>query len=113
MIPLIASYAALAFAILIALSIMLLRIGELMAVCPENGPRIRVSAISIATGFAAIGAGGVALIGAGLIVAADAQLFGLAAAVGLAALCLGLGFTQAVATLRAVSQPLAAPAPAQ
>jgi len=112
MMTLLASYVVLAFAALIALCIMLLRIGDMMADCPQNGPRMRISAISIATGFAAIGAGGVALIGAGLIAAAEAHLFALAAALGLASLCLGLGFSQAVATLRAVGEQMAAKAPA-
>lgn len=102
------SYILLAFGALVALCIMLLRIGSLMADCPINGPRLKISAISIATGFAAIGAGGIALIGAGLIaVLPQTQLFGLAAALGLAALCLGLGFTQAVATLRALGEQMA------
>lgn len=108
---LILSYALVAFTMLIALCIMLLRIGAMMADCPINGPRMRISAITIATGFAAIGAGGVALIGAGLIVALpQTSLFGLSAALGLAALCLGLGFTQAVATLRALGEQMAASA---
>ncbi|MEP5154844.1 hypothetical protein [Planktotalea sp.] len=107
---LILSYAAIAFAMLVALSVMLLRIGAMMADCPVNGPRIQISAITIATGFAAIGAGGIALIGAGFIVSLpDTSLFGLTAALGLAALCLGLGFTQAVANLRAIGEQLAAP----
>lgn len=104
---LILSYTLLGFAMLIALCVMLLRIGRLMADCPITGPRMRISAITIATGFAAIGAGGVALIGAGLIVSLPhSGLFGLTTALGLAALCLGLGFTQAVATLRALGEPM-------
>lgn len=107
----ISSYALLAFAMLIALCIMLLRIGAMMSDCPDTGQRMRISAITIATGFAAIGAGGVALIGSGLIVSLpQTSLFGLTAALGLAALCLGLGFTQAVATLRAVGEQMANPA---
>ena len=61
----------------------------------------------VATGFAAIGAGGVLLIGAGLPVLAQLSIPGALAALGFAALCLGLGFTQAIATLRDVLSPRA------
>lgn len=106
---LITTYAIVAFASLVALSLMILRIGTLMATCPINGPAIKISALSIATAFAAIGAGGITLIAAGLIVFADAHILALAGCLGLASLCLGLGFTQAVATLRVVVDQLLNP----
>jgi hypothetical protein len=97
-----------AFGCLIALSAMILRIGALLGDCPVSAARAKAVAVTIATGYAAIGAGGVILIGALVPLVADAPVVGLFGALGFAALCLGLGFTNAVSTLRAV---LAAPLP--
>ncbi len=97
-------YIALGFGALTTLAMMILRIGTMLAECPNSTPTIRAAAVTIATGFAAIGAGGVVLIGAVLQLLADAPMAGFLAALGFAALCLGLGFTQAVGTLRAVMQ---------
>ena len=87
------------------LSFMILKIGALMSDCSENGPAARTAAITIATGYASIGSGGVLLIGAALPLLAEVPELGVALSLGFAALCLGLGFTQAIATLRAVLAP--------
>ena len=71
----------------------------------------RAASVTIATGFAAIGAGGVILIGAILPMMEQAPLAGFLGALGFAALCLGLGFTQAVGTLRALMQDAQAKEP--
>ena len=101
-------YIALAFGALAALATMILRIGALLGDCPQSRataqPTIRATAVTIATGLAAIGAGGVILIGAVLPPFADLPLAGFLGALSFAALCLGLGFTQAVGTLRALMQ---------
>ncbi|KEJ88885.1 hypothetical protein [Sulfitobacter donghicola] len=116
MIVLAVLYIILGFGALTALAAMILRIGTLLGQCPESSAAIRAAAVTIATGFAAIGAGGVILIGAVLPLLNDAPMVGFLAALGFAALCLGLGFTQAVGTLRAVMQdyqrkdPVAEPA---
>ncbi|MEM6304612.1 MAG: hypothetical protein AAF744_07830 [Pseudomonadota bacterium] len=102
------TYILLAFGALTALCSMILRIGALIGHCPDSSAKARTAAITIATGFAAIGAGGVILIGALLPVFQEAPLTGFMLALGFAALCLGLGFTHAVGTLRAVA---GAPAP--
>lgn len=102
MFTLIILYVALMFGAVAALSVMILRIGAMLGACPQTGAVARASAITIATGFAAIGAGGVILIGAGLPLFAEAPLLSFLLASGLAALCLGLGFTHAVGTLRDV-----------
>jgi hypothetical protein len=99
-----ALYIALAFGALASLAFMILRIGQLLSECPKNGPIIRAGAITIATGFAAIGAGGVVLIGAILPLLSNAPFAGFLGALGLATLCLGLGFINAVGTLRALMQ---------
>lgn len=95
-------YIVLAFGAVTALATMILRIGALLGDCPQSRATARAGAVTIATGFAAIGAGGVILIGAALPLLAQAPLAGFLAALGFAALCLGLGFTQAVGTLRAL-----------
>lgn len=98
-----------------ALALMILRVGALLGDCPEARARAHVIAVSIATGFAAIGAGGVLLIGAALPMLVDAPFAALMLALGFAALCLGLGFTHAMGLLRAalaaapLPQPQAAP----
>jgi len=97
-------YIALGFGALAALAIMILRIGTLLGECPQSRATARAAAVTIATGFAAIGAGGVILIGAALPLLAQAPMAGFLGALGFAALCLGLGFTQAVGTLRALMQ---------
>lgn len=96
---------------LAVLCLMILRIGAMMGDCPSGGPAARPAAITVATGFAAIGAGGVLLIGAVLPMFAQHHIVALMLALGLAALCLGLGFTQAVTTLRAVLAPVRESAP--
>lgn len=96
-----------------ALTIMIIRIGALIGECPQAQARAQAVAVTIATGFAAIGAGGVILIGAILPFAVDAPFAGLMLALGFAALCLGLGFTHAMGSLRAnlvQADPAALPA---
>lgn len=97
-------YIALGFGTLAALATMILRIGALLGDCPQSIRTARAASVTIATGFAAIGAGGVILIGAAMPLAEQAPLAGFLGALGFAALCLGLGFTQAVGTLRALMQ---------
>ncbi|KEJ96722.1 hypothetical protein SUH3_15310 [Pseudosulfitobacter pseudonitzschiae] len=95
-------YIAIAFGMLVALAAMILKIGSLLGECPAARQAARAAAVTIATGFCAIGAGGVALIGGALPLVQSEPAAGLMVALGLAALCLGLGFTHAVGTLRAV-----------
>lgn len=95
-------YLGLGFGGVAALSAMILNIGRMVRACPETGAASEAAAVTIATGFAAIGGGGVILIGAGLPMLAHSPLTGFLLALGFAALCLGLGFTHAVGTLRVV-----------
>ncbi len=108
MLILVLTYTVLAFGGLFALALVILRIGTLMGDCPVSAARARTAALTITTGFVAIGAGGAILIGAGIPFLAAAPLSAVMLALGCATLCLGLGFTHAVATLRAVTQPPAA-----
>lgn len=107
MISLLIAYTVLSLAGVALLCHIILRIGAMMGDCPNNGPAFRVSATSVATGFAAIGVGGTVLIGSLIVIVPNAPIAGFIIALGLAALCLGLGFTQAVATLRAVTDGIA------
>lgn len=102
------TYVLLGFGALLALAAMILRIGTMMAKCPENVPGARAAAVAVATGYTAIGAGGVMLIGAILPLSNEAAAVGFFAALGFASLCLGLGFAHAVNTLRAVLRPMPA-----
>ena len=96
------AYAVIGLSTLVALASMILKIGKMLGDCPESKSAARSAAVTIATGFCAIGAGGVLLIGAALPIMGNDAAFGVLVALGLAVLCLGLGFTQAITTLRAV-----------
>ncbi len=89
----------------------LLKIGTLMATCPINGPAIKISALTIVTGFGAIGLGGIVLIGAIFPLIIETGFNALMVALGLALLCLGLGFTQAMTTLQGIIKTLPKPDP--
>lgn len=98
-------YIPLALSAVVALTLMILHIGALVGDCPVTRARAQAVAVTVATGFATIGAGSVIMIGAVLPVLGDAPLVGLMLALGFAALCLGLGFTHAMGTLRAALVP--------
>ena len=92
-------YFVFALAFLGALAAMIVKIAKGLGDCPQTGRVARAAGVTIATGYAAIGGGAVALIGSALPVVEGgmpATLF----AIGFAALILGLGFTHAVTTLR-------------
>lgn len=99
-------YIPVSLTVLAILTGMILYVGSLVGDCPQNRARAKAVSVTIATGFAAIGAGGVIMIGAVLPVLVDAPLAALMVALGFAALCLGLGFTHAMGTLRASLVPL-------
>lgn len=108
MTTLILTYFAIALGMLLGLARMILTIGRTLGDCPETGRRARTAAVTIATGFAAIGTGGVILIASALPTingGTPVLLF----ALGLACLVLGLGFVHAVRQLRDVVQPRRAP----
>ncbi len=96
-------YFILAACALGALSFMIFKIGEALADCPVTGRAARAGSLTIVTGFVAIGGGGVLIIAAGVFVTLpDLAPEGIMAALGLSILCLGLGFSHAIATLRDV-----------
>jgi len=95
-------YFAITLLILGGLITMILKIGAMMGACPITNGAARSASITIATGYAAIGLGGVSL--AGVIIPALMEIgpAAILCAVGFASMALGLGFTQAMGTLRAV-----------
>lgn len=110
------SYFALALTIVFALAAMILKIGQMLGDCPQTGAAARAAAVTITTGFVAIGIGMVLLIFTAIMLMDGDALLSFLTALGLAAMALGLGFTHAVSTLRAVvsrtqpSQDATAPA---
>lgn len=103
MLPLIATYFIISFCVLAGLSAMIFMIGKALADCPATGRAARAGALTIVSAFVAIGAGGILLVAGGAItVLPFLSLQGLMLALGTAVLCLGLGFTNAVAALRDV-----------
>ena len=104
MTPFLATYLFIALGILAALTAIILALGEIIHACPDR-PNARPAALGVATGFAAIGSGGLALIGAAIPVIGAPPMAALLAALGLATLCLGLGFAHAMAILRGLLAP--------
>ncbi|MGR3622681.1 hypothetical protein [Pseudophaeobacter sp.] len=94
-------YLGLALMMLLAMALMILRIGTLLGECPLSGRAAKAAAVTIANGYAMVGLGGVILIGAAIPLL-EGGLLALLPALGLVAICLGLGFSHAVATQRAV-----------
>lgn len=100
MIRLLSAYFAVTSIGLVLLARMILKIGTLLSDCPQTGRAAPSAAMTIATGYSAIGLGGVLLIGAAIPILADESGAMLLGALGFAGICLGLGFTQAVTSLR-------------
>ena len=99
-----AVFAVISLALLAWLSHAIRRVAKALGACPDmaQGTRagLEAAALSISTGFLAIGAGGLFVI-AGAMAAVDAPApVALMSALGLGVLCLGLGFTHAVTLLR-------------
>lgn len=98
-----AVYFGLATLALCVLGAMIFRIGDALTDCPATGRAARAGAMTIVTGFGAIGGGAVIIGGAAALALLPLMNgAGVMAALGFTVLCLGLGFTQAVATLRDV-----------
>ena len=57
-------YVGLGLVMVAAMALMILKIGKLLGDCPVSGSAARVGSVTIATGYAMVGLGGVVLIGA-------------------------------------------------
>ncbi len=102
------AYFAVTLAALAGLTAMILAVAKTLGQCPDAGPRARAAGLTIVTGYLSIGGGAVLLITTLPAIGAEAGI--LIFAMGLACVILGLGFTQAVTTLRTVLSPAAQPA---
>ena len=111
MLMILSAYAVVSLSVLTALGLMILKIGTMLGECPESRAAAKSAAVTVATGYCTIGAGGVLLIASVLPVMGNDAALALIAALGLAVLCLGLGFTQAVVQLRAVVNGVEVKAP--
>jgi hypothetical protein len=103
-------YFTVTIATLLALARIILQVGLLMGDCPQTGSAVRAGAVAVASGFVAIGLGGVILTASAIpALANQAQPSELAVVVlltiGFACLTLGLGFAHALRNLRAIVQP--------
>lgn len=111
-------YFVAAFLLLGVLDFIIYRVGCEIARCPKAPPGAHAAALAVASGYAAIGAGGVVLAGVIVPAANEFAIYGLFVGLGVACISLGLGFAQAMANLRANLDPIpaqasaAAPAPA-
>jgi len=94
-------YLPISITVLGLLAFAVLSLGRQITNC-ENGPNAMPTAYSIAVAFLAIGLGGIGM-GAGAIAALNnlglAPMLGI---LGFVCLCLGLGFTNAVANMKMV-----------
>lgn len=93
-------YFTLALGGLGAVAAILVLIGRAAADCPQTASAAKLATLVVTTGFVAIGAGVVTLIGAALPVLAAGAATGLYVALGLALIALGIGFQIAATTLR-------------
>jgi len=104
------TYFALSFTVLLALVGMIMKIGAAMGNCPQTTGAAKSASITIATGYLTIGAGGVFLIAVALPLISNAPATALLLSLGLMCMALGMGFSNAVATLRVVAQTTLKPA---
>jgi hypothetical protein len=94
-------YFALTLSVLLGLALTIHAIAKAIGDCPDTGRAARAAGVTIATGFLAIGGGVVAII-AGFMLMVEPNAATMLGCAGLAVLILGLGFTHAITTLRAV-----------
>jgi hypothetical protein len=96
------AYLLVGLLVLGGLALMIHRIAAEAGQCPQIAAAARAAGVTITTGFVAIG-GGVTLLIAVLIMVGPNPAMAIFA-MGLNSLILGLGFTQAITTLRAAVQ---------
>lgn len=102
------AYLSVGLLVLGGLAVMIYRIAAEAGKCPQTGTAARAAGVTITTGFLAIGGGATLLIATLIVLGPNPAMA--VFAMGLNSLILGLGFTQAVSTLRAVVQGQAASA---
>lgn len=100
------TFLTLGFVGLFALTIVLVIIGRAASKCPQIGASAHVGTLVITTGFVALGAAAIAIIGAFLPMLMEGQVNGLYLALGFVSLALGLGFSNAAIRLRDILNAL-------
>lgn len=98
---------------LLALCLMLIVIGRAARECPETAAAARLGALIITTGFATIGTGVIALIGAALPIFGSGKAEALPLALGFVSIALGVGFWNAASMLRDILREARKALPAQ
>lgn len=94
------TYLTVAILGLLTLAKVILTIGSALEDCPQTGPVARAGTLSITAGFVAMGLGVIALGGAWVTGAPVVGPVPIYLALGVVAILLGLGFTQAALSLR-------------
>lgn len=102
MLTILAIYLGISILGLIIMVAMIIKIADMIGPCPKTGASARVIAAPIAASYASIGLGGILILAALLPIAGEFGQLSSLAALGLVAVCLGLGFTQAVTALKAI-----------
>jgi hypothetical protein len=92
-------YLAVGLLVLAGLALMIHRIAVEAGKCPERGAVAMAARVTITTGFVAIGGGVVLLVAVLPLMVPNLAM--MVFALGINCLILGLGFTQAITTLRA------------
>ena len=98
-------YFALSFGILAAMAVMILRIGKAIGNCPQTQTAARAASVTITSGYLTIGAGGVFLVASLLPIIKQSDFTSLMLSLGVVCVALGLGFSNAIVTLRAAVRP--------
>ncbi|MEM8793244.1 MAG: hypothetical protein AAGE80_16605 [Pseudomonadota bacterium] len=93
-------YYPIAIAGLAILCLILLAIGRSTQDCPQLAGAAKLASLIVTTGFATIGLGVVALLGAMIEQMGNDVLFGVSVALGLCGIALGIGFWTAAINLR-------------
>ncbi|MEM7176565.1 MAG: hypothetical protein AAGD47_07815 [Pseudomonadota bacterium] len=83
-----------------ALCYVLLFVGRAASQCPQSTAAARLASVVVTTGFAAIGAGAIAIVGAALPAVSIANTEPLSMTIGITAIGLGIGFWNAASLLR-------------
>ena len=104
-------YFGIGLSALTVLATMILVIGRDLGNCPRKGPALQIGAVSVATGFVAIGLGAMILVAPAIDAFGD-NLVGLFVTLGGVLISLGIGFTNAVAILRGLARDAAQDGPA-
>ena len=98
-------YFAFISAALVALAILanvIHKMGQALAICPKTGTAAKAGSLVVVTGFVVVGIGGISLVSAALPYIHDRADTAVLMAFGFVVIGLGIGFSQAAATLQKI-----------